>query len=106
MSDDKSKNPPNSKDDHFTPFDPRRRKSFDAEVERDSRQNFVCEVHKTNTDKSKNPPNSKDVSRRDFIRKGGKAVYVVPLVLGAVTAAERPAHAGTPSTDPPTLEKD
>lgn len=82
------------------------RKSFDAEVERDSRRDFVREAHKTNTDKSKNPPKSKDVSRRDFVRKGGKAVYVVPLVLGAVTTAERPAHAGTTMTqiDPPSLQ--
>ena len=46
-------------------------------------------------DKTKTPSKSQDVSRRDFARKGAKAVYVVPLVLAAVTAAERPAHAGT-----------
>jgi len=40
-------------------------------------------------------PDTKDVSRRDFVRKGAKAVYVVPLVLGAVTADERPAYAGS-----------
>ena len=46
-------------------------------------------------EKSKNQPNPTAVSRRDFVRKGAKAAYVVPLVLVAVTAAERPAHAGT-----------
>ena len=46
-------------------------------------------------DKPMSPPKSKDVSRRDFVRTGAKAAYVVPLVLAAVTAAERPAHAGT-----------
>ena len=95
MSDDKTKTPPNSKNDHLTLSDPRSRKRFDAEVERDSRRNFVREGNTMNTGKSKNPPNSKDVSRRDVVRKGAKAAYVVPLVLAAVTAAERPAHAGT-----------
>ena len=47
-------------------------------------------------DKSKKRPDTKDVSRRDFVRKGAKAAYVVPLVLAAVTAAERPANAGSP----------
>jgi len=47
-------------------------------------------------DKSKNQPESKHVSRRDFVRTGAKIAYVTPLVLAAVTAAERPAHAGSP----------
>ena len=46
-------------------------------------------------DNPKNHPKSKAVSRRDFVRKGAKVAYVTPLVLAAVTAAERPAHAGT-----------
>ena len=51
-------------------------------------------------DKPKAPQKSKPVSRRDFVQKGAKAAYVVPLVLAAVTAAERPAHAGTLLTCP------
>ena len=47
-------------------------------------------------EKPKNQPDTKDVSRRDVVRKGAKAAYVVPLVLAAVTAADRPAHAGSP----------
>jgi len=43
----------------------------------------------------KTEPESKDVSRRDFVRKGVKAAYVTPLVLAAVSAAERPASAGS-----------
>jgi hypothetical protein len=43
---------------------------------------------------------SKDVSRRDFVRKGVKAAYVTPLVLAAVSAAERPAYAGTVTCPP------
>ena len=46
-------------------------------------------------DKPNNQPNSKDVSRRDFVQKWSKVAYVTPLVLTAVTAAERPAHAGS-----------
>ena len=34
------------------------------------------------------------LSRRELVRKGAKATYVVPLVLAAVNATERPAFAG------------
>jgi len=46
-------------------------------------------------DNAKNQPESKHISRRDFVRKGAKIAYVTPLVLTAVSMAERPAHAGT-----------
>jgi len=46
-------------------------------------------------DKAKNQPESKHVSRRDFVRTGAKIAYVTPLVLTAVTTAQRPAHAGS-----------
>ena len=35
----------------------------------------------------------KSISRRDLVRKGAKAAYVVPLVLAAINATERPAFA-------------
>jgi hypothetical protein len=35
----------------------------------------------------------KSISRRDLVRKSAKAAYVVPLVLAAVNATERPAFA-------------
>ena len=35
----------------------------------------------------------KSVSRRELVRKGARAAYVVPLVLAAVNATERPAFA-------------
>ena len=35
----------------------------------------------------------KSISRRELVRKGAKAAYVVPLVLAAVNATERPAFA-------------
>ena len=37
---------------------------------------------------------SKTISRREVARKGAKAAYVVPLVMAAVNATERPAFAG------------
>ncbi len=39
------------------------------------------------------------VSRRELVRKGAKAAYVVPLVLAAVNATERPAFAGFSCND-------
>lgn len=35
----------------------------------------------------------KSISRRELVRKGAKAVYVVPAVLAAIKATERPAFA-------------
>ena len=35
----------------------------------------------------------KSLSRRQLVRKGARAAYVVPLVLAAVNATERPAFA-------------
>jgi hypothetical protein len=49
--------------------------------------------------KSKSQPESQGINRRDFVRAGAKAAYVTPLVLAAVTAAERPAYAGSPICD-------
>jgi len=46
-------------------------------------------------DKIQGQQSPEDVSRRDFVRKGAKVAYVVPLVLATVSAAERPAYAGT-----------
>lgn len=43
------------------------------------------------------------LDRRQFVRKGAKAVYVVPAVLAAVKATERPAYAqgsGAPISAP------
>lgn len=43
------------------------------------------------------------LDRRQFVRKGAKAVYVVPAVLAAVKATERPAYAqgtGAPISSP------
>ena len=47
-------------------------------------------------DKTKNPQKPQDVSRRDIVRTGVKAAYVVPLVLGAVAMAELSAQGGVP----------
>ena len=52
----------------------------------------VAEMSK---DEHQNQQDPKSVSRRDLVRKGAKAAYVVPLVLAVVTAAERPSYAGT-----------
>ena len=41
----------------------------------------------------------KSVSRRELVRKGAKAAYVVPLVMAAVNATERPAFAGFSDCD-------
>lgn len=41
----------------------------------------------------------KSISRRELVRKGAKAAYVVPLVLAAVNATERPAFAGFSCND-------
>jgi len=35
----------------------------------------------------------KSISRREIVRKGARAAYVVPLVMAAVNATERPAFA-------------
>ena len=35
----------------------------------------------------------KSISRRDLVRRGAKAAYVVPAVLAAIKATERPAFA-------------
>ena len=35
----------------------------------------------------------KSVSRRELVRKGAKAAYVVPMVMAAIKATERPAFA-------------
>jgi hypothetical protein len=43
------------------------------------------------------------LDRRQFVRKGAKAAYVVPAVLAAVKATERPAYAqgsGAPISAP------
>jgi hypothetical protein len=36
---------------------------------------------------------STGVSRRDVVRKGAKAAYIVPVVMAAIKATERPAFA-------------
>lgn len=33
------------------------------------------------------------VSRRDLVRKGARAAYIVPVVMAAIKATERPAFA-------------
>jgi len=35
----------------------------------------------------------KSISRRELVRKGAKAAYIVPAVLAAIKATERPAFA-------------
>lgn len=35
----------------------------------------------------------KSISRRELVRKGAKAAYVVPMVMAAIEATERPAFA-------------
>ena len=35
----------------------------------------------------------KAISRRELVRKGAKAAYVVPMVMAAIEATERPAFA-------------
>jgi len=52
-------------------------------------------VAEMSEDKHQNQHDPEGVSRRDLVRKGAKAAYVVPLVLAVVTAAERPSYAGT-----------
>jgi hypothetical protein len=47
--------------------------------------------------KEKESPRAADpkaVSRRELVRKGVKAAYIVPVVLAAVSTTERPAFAG------------
>ena len=41
---------------------------------------------------------SGSISRRELVRKGVKAAYVVPVVLAAVNTSERPAFAGFSDT--------
>jgi hypothetical protein len=41
----------------------------------------------------KAPSDSKGLTRRDLGRKGAKAAYVVPAILAAIKATERPAFA-------------
>ena len=51
--------------------------------------------------KEKHTPQVEDtraVSRRELVRKGVRAAYIVPVVLAAVHTTERPAFAGI-STD-------
>jgi hypothetical protein len=43
----------------------------------------------------KNPKQSDGMDRRDLVRAGVKAAYVIPAVLAAVKATERPAYAGS-----------
>jgi hypothetical protein len=45
--------------------------------------------------------NSTHIDRRELVRKGAKAAYVVPAVLAAVKATDRPAYAQT--SGPPVL---
>lgn len=43
------------------------------------------------------------IDRRELVRKGARAAYVVPVVLAAVKATERPAYAastGSPVSAP------
>jgi len=35
----------------------------------------------------------KSISRRELVRRGAKAAYVVPMVMAAIEATERPAFA-------------
>jgi hypothetical protein len=35
------------------------------------------------------------VDRRELVRKGAKAAYIIPAILAVVKATERPAYAGT-----------
>jgi hypothetical protein len=49
---------------------------------------FMEEQHKPHV------ADPKAVSRRELVRKGVKAAYVVPVVLAAVSTTERPAFAG------------
>jgi hypothetical protein len=47
---------------------------------------------------------SAHIDRRELVRKGAKAAYIVPAVLAAVKATDRPAYAqtsGPPVLDPP-----
>ncbi len=54
-------------------------------------------------DQAKTPEsNSKKMNRRELVRKGAKAAYVVPAVLAAIKATERPAYAAV--TCPPALQ--
>jgi hypothetical protein len=49
----------------------------------------------------KKTDNSTHIDRRELVRKGAKAAYVVPAVLAAVKATDRPAYAQT--SGPPTF---
>jgi hypothetical protein len=47
----------------------------------------------------KNPKQSEGLDRRRIVRAGVKAAYMIPAILAAVKATERPAYAqssGTP----------
>jgi hypothetical protein len=49
----------------------------------------------------KKTDNSNHIDRRELVRKGAKAAYVVPAVLAAVKATDRPAYAQT--SGPPVI---
>ena len=51
-----------------------------------------------NTDK--NLPNQPTMNRRTLVRQGAKAAYMVPAILAAVKATERPAYAQTTGAPP------
>jgi hypothetical protein len=42
-----------------------------------------------------------NVVRRDLLRKSAKAAYMIPAILAAVKATERPAYASTSAPAPP-----
>ena len=54
---------------------------------------FIKEKHTPQVD------DTRAVSRRELVRKGVKAAYIVPVVLAAVHTTERPAFAGISTDD-------
>jgi len=50
-----------------------------------------------------NPKQSNELDRRGLMRAGAKAAYMVPAILAAVKATERPAYASGAPLSPPAV---
>ena len=61
--------------------------------------NYISEGKSMNEEK--NPKQSDGMDRRGLVRAGVKAAYMIPAILAAVKATERPAYASTSPVMPP-----
>jgi hypothetical protein len=57
-------------------------------------KDFISEGKSMNNEEKK-PEQSDGLDRRGLVRAGVKAAYMIPAILAAVKATERPAYAGS-----------